>query len=97
MTRGRPGVFAGSWDPPWGATDYLTSSRLLGRGGNPASSSYLPSPLTILDTMDAPSLLAPVPLTIDNDGNIYTGDFEDGSGSAGACLFELDSGGTLAL
>ncbi len=53
------------------------------------------SPLMILDSMDAPSLLYPAPLTIDNDGNIYTGDFEDGYGSVGADLFKFDSGGTL--
>ena len=53
------------------------------------------SPLTILNIIDAPSLLGPVPLTIDNSGNIYTGDFENPSGSAPADLFKFDSGGTL--
>jgi|LGVE01.1.fsa_nt_gb DNA-binding beta-propeller fold protein YncE len=53
------------------------------------------SPLVVLDVISDPGLLLPVPLTIDNAGNIYTADYEDGSGSLLGDIFIFDPNGNL--
>ncbi|MEM6990954.1 MAG: hypothetical protein AAF721_10665 [Myxococcota bacterium] len=53
------------------------------------------SPSTVIDTISHPGLFWPVPLTIDGDGNRYTGDFENGTGSAAADLFVFDESGAV--
>ena len=53
------------------------------------------SPSMVLSTTAYPSLLWPVPLTIDQAGNRYTGDFEDGSGVAAADLYVFAPDGSL--
>lgn len=53
------------------------------------------SPLYIYDVITAPTLKWPVPVTIDNEGRIYAGDFENGYGSQPADLFTWDVDGNL--
>lgn len=53
------------------------------------------SPSMVLDITADPGLLWPVPLTIDQVGNRYTGDFEDGSGIGAADLFIFAPDGTV--
>jgi len=53
------------------------------------------SPLTILDTFVHGNLLWPVPVTLDNAGNIYTADFENSFGTNPADLFTFDSTGGI--
>lgn len=53
------------------------------------------SPSMLVDTIQHPGLLWPVPLTIDKDGNRYTGDFEDGSGVAASDLFVFAPDGSV--
>lgn len=53
------------------------------------------SPANTLSTISNPGLLWPVPLTIDASGNIYTGDFEDGTGTAASDLFAFDPLGNI--
>ena len=52
------------------------------------------SPTVVVDSFTHASLYWAVPLTIDNAGNIYTADYENGSGSAQADLFVFDPTGT---
>ncbi len=44
-------------------------------------------------TFDAPNDLFPVPLRVDNAGNIYTSDYENGSGTAAADIFRFTPDG----
>lgn len=53
------------------------------------------SPSSLLDTISHPGLFWPVPLTIDEAGNRYTGDFEDGNGTAASDLFVFADDGTV--
>ena len=53
------------------------------------------SPTVVVDTIPDGNLYWPVPLTTDNDGNIYTADYENGSGTAPADLFVFAPDGTL--
>lgn len=53
------------------------------------------SPSSVLSTISDPGLFWPVPLTIDAAGNLYTGDFEDGTGSAASDLFIFDAAGAI--
>ncbi len=53
------------------------------------------SPSSVLSTISDAGLFWPVPLTIDADGNLYTADFEDGTGSAAADLFIFDQAGAI--
>jgi sugar lactone lactonase YvrE len=53
------------------------------------------TPSSVLGTIANPGLLWPVPLTVDQGGLIYTGDFEDGNGNAPADLFVFDSTGAI--
>jgi len=55
------------------------------------------SPSALVDTISNPGLFWPVPLTIDGAGNRYTGDFEDGTGSALADLFVFDPNGNVVV
>ncbi len=50
---------------------------------------------TKIGTFDAPNDLFPVPLRVDNNGNIYTSDYENGSGTAPADIFKFSSSGEL--
>ena len=53
------------------------------------------SPSSVLGTTSNPGLLWPVPLTVDQAGLMYTGDFEDGNGTAASDLFVFDANGTV--
>lgn len=53
------------------------------------------SPSTVVSTVSNPGLLWPVPLTVDETGRVYTGDFEDGNGSAASDLFVFDATGKV--
>ena len=53
------------------------------------------SPGTVLSTINHASLHFAVPLTIDNDGLIYTADYENGTGTVAADLFVFDGVGNL--
>ncbi|MCB9706689.1 MAG: hypothetical protein H6711_32895 [Myxococcales bacterium] len=44
-------------------------------------------------TFDAPNDAFPVPLRVDNDGNIYTADYENGTGTAPADIFRFTPDG----
>jgi sugar lactone lactonase YvrE len=44
---------------------------------------------TALGTFDDPGDAFPVPLRVDNEGNIYTADYENGSGTAPADIFKF--------
>lgn len=48
-----------------------------------------------IGTFDAPNDLFPVPLRVDNNGNIYTADYENGQGTAPADIFKFNSAGEL--
>lgn len=48
-----------------------------------------------LGTFDAPNDAFPVPLRVDNEGNIYTSDYENGSGTASADIFKFAPDGQL--
>ncbi len=52
-------------------------------------------PNSVLSTISNSGLLWPVPLTVDQAGQIYTGDFEDGNGSAASDLFVFSSTGAV--
>jgi len=52
------------------------------------------SPTVVVDSFTHQSLYWAVPLTIDNADNIYTADYENGSGTALADLFVFDPTGT---
>ncbi len=53
------------------------------------------SPSMVLSIIANPGLLWPVPLTIDQDGNRYTGDFEDGNGTAPSDLYVFAPDGSV--
>ncbi len=53
------------------------------------------SPLSVNTTIKDPGMYGPVPVTIDKDGNLYTADYENGSGTAPADVFVYDSAGKL--
>lgn len=53
------------------------------------------SPFTLLRTFKAAGMYGPVPVTIDTGGNIYTADYENGSGTAPADLFVFDPTGKI--
>ncbi len=48
----------------------------------------------VIGSFDAPNDAFPVPVRVDNDGNIYTADYEDGSGSASADIFRFTPDGS---
>lgn len=48
-----------------------------------------------IGTFDAPNDPFPVPLRVDNEGNIYTADYENGSGTLPADIFKFSSEGVL--
>ncbi|MBL8970939.1 MAG: hypothetical protein JNK56_10185 [Myxococcales bacterium] len=48
-----------------------------------------------IGTFDAPNDLFPVPLRVDNSGNIYTSDYENGVGTLPADIFKFNSQGEL--
>ncbi len=48
-----------------------------------------------LGTFDAPTDQFPVPLRVDNEGNIYTADYENGNGSISADIFKFSPDGQL--
>ena len=50
---------------------------------------------SIAGTFDAPNDLFPVPLRVDNSGNIYTSDYENGVGTLPADIFKFNSQGEL--
>jgi hypothetical protein len=54
------------------------------------------SPSSVLDTVANAGLLWPVPLTVDQNGLMYTGDFEDGAGNAASDLFVFDAAGNVS-
>ncbi len=53
------------------------------------------SPLILMTTYQDPGLLWPVPVTIDNAGNVYTADYENGDGTAPADLYVFDPNGNV--
>ena len=53
------------------------------------------SPFTLLRTFKAAGMYGPVPVTIDTAENIYTADYENGSGTAPADLFVFDPAGKI--
>ena len=55
------------------------------------------SPSMVLDITADPGLLWPVPLTLDQAGNRYTGDFEDGNGAAPSDLFVFAPDGSVVV
>lgn len=50
---------------------------------------------SVLSTISNRGLFWPDPLTIDAAGNLYTGDFEDGTGSAASDLFIFSEDGSI--
>ena len=55
------------------------------------------SPTVVVNTIANAELTWAVPVTTDNDGNIYTADYENGSGTAFADMFVFDpTGGVIA-
>lgn len=52
---------------------------------------------TKLGTFDGPNDEFPVPLRVDNEGNIYTSDYENGSGTAPADIFKFSPEGLLLV
>ena len=48
-----------------------------------------------LGTFDAPTDAFPVPLRVDNEGNIYTSDYENGGGTVSADIFKFSPDGQL--
>jgi DNA-binding beta-propeller fold protein YncE len=53
------------------------------------------SPMVSLGMFTDPGLYFPVPVTIDNAGNVYTADYENGSGTLPADLFVFNSNGKV--
>ncbi|MBI4703507.1 MAG: hypothetical protein HY744_20545 [Deltaproteobacteria bacterium] len=53
------------------------------------------SPTVVVDTITHPNLVWAVPLTTDDADNVYTADYENGSGTAPADLFVFDPTGNL--
>ncbi|MBA3547486.1 MAG: hypothetical protein H0T76_13445 [Nannocystis sp.] len=51
----------------------------------------------VVGTFDVPQDVWPVPVSVDNDGNIYTADFEDGNGSKSADIVRFDPQGENPL
>ena len=51
----------------------------------------------VVGTFDVPQDVWPVPVSVDNDGNIYTADFEDGNGSKSADIVRFDPQGQNPL
>ena len=49
--------------------------------------------LSKVGTFDAPNDAFPVPLRVDNEGNIYTADYENGQGTAAADIFRFTPDG----
>jgi sugar lactone lactonase YvrE len=69
---------------------------LVGLSGGVGIARVIPSsPSMVLDTISNPGLLWPVPVTIDQVGNRYTGDFEDGGGVAASDLYVFAPDGTV--
>lgn len=69
---------------------------LVALSGGVGIASVVPkSPSMVLKITADPGLLWPVPLTIDEAGNRYTGDFEDGAGMAASDLFVFAPDGTV--
>jgi hypothetical protein len=69
---------------------------LVALSGGVGIASVVPSsPSMVLKITAHPGLLWPVPLTLDQAGNRYTGDFEDGNGNAPADLFVFAPDGTV--
>lgn len=64
-------------------------------GGVGIASMAPKSPSMVLGIISHPGLLWPVPLTIDQQGNRYTGDFEDGNGNAPSDLYVFAPDGTM--
>jgi streptogramin lyase len=54
------------------------------------------SPSEVLGSAKHPNLLFAVPVTTDNQGRIYTADYENGAGTAPADIFVFEPDGTLA-
>jgi len=52
---------------------------------------------TKLGTFDGPNDEFPVPLRVDNEGNIYTSDYENGTGSVPADVFKFSPEGLLLV
>ena len=50
-----------------------------------------------LGTFDAPADEFPVPLRVDNEGNIYTSDYENGGGTVSADIFKFSPEGLLLV
>jgi len=50
-----------------------------------------------LGTFDAPADEFPVPLRVDNEGNIYTADYENGGGTVSADVFKFSPEGLLLV
>jgi hypothetical protein len=74
----------------------LDDTLLVALSGGVGIARMVPSsPSMVLDITADPGLLWPVPLTIDQAGNRYTGDFEDGSGIGAADLFVFAPDGTI--
>lgn len=69
---------------------------LVALSGGVGIASVVPSsPSMVLNITANPGLLWPVPLTVDQAGNRYTGDFEDGAGNAPSDLFVFAPDGSL--
>jgi hypothetical protein len=50
-----------------------------------------------LGTFDGPDDAFPVPLRVDNEGNIYTADYENGGGTVSADIFKFTPAGDFLL
>jgi len=55
---------------------------------------YDPVTETVIGSFDAPGDAIPVPVRVDNLGNIYTADYENGSGTLPADIFKFASDGS---
>ncbi len=75
--------------------DLLVGTQVTGPLGAGILRIRLFSPLEILDFISDLGLFWPVPVTIDNAGNYYTADYENGDGSLPADLFIFDASGNL--
>jgi len=53
------------------------------------------SPYAELSNITNPGLYWAVPVTVDNAGNVYTADYENGQGTAPADLYKFDSNGNV--
>lgn len=74
----------------------LDDNLLVALAGGVGIASVVPSsPSAVLGITANPGLLWPVPLTIDEAGNRYTGDFEDGNGTAPSDLFVFAPDGSI--